>query len=212
MPKLHEFITIIHKNVYTSCEYVHFTSSFLIYVANKTTINAHSGVNSDSFDLLIGLYSQKVVEKNGNCKELCCKIIEVFGTQFVYFKKSAHHIQLLSKFLDFIDKYDLLKSNTDDLARIFYSYHKYRYTYGIITDIIQILPAANKLTDRFAVFIMNFIEQCKLTKPTIYNEPKNIQLTNACLLFYLNNTSYKNKTKSRVKSFLQSFNSRNSKE
>jgi hypothetical protein len=171
---------------------VHFTPSFLLKAANETTIEEHGDVCCDIFDLLIRVYSQKIVEKDENCNEVCCKIIDAFGIEFYeeYDNKfydendanyervllSADHTRLLTMFLDFVYKYDLLKNNTDDLARNFYSYNKYRYNYGIINDIIQILPADDKLTDRYAIFIMDFTEQCKLVNVALYNDSNNINL------------------------------------
>ena len=217
---------IKHNITYISDDYVHFTSSFLLELLRETTIDDQGGIFCDIFDLLTLLYSQKVLEKDENCKELCCKIIDAFGIEFYeeYDNKfydendanyervllSADHTRLLTLFLDFVYKYDLLKNNTDDLARNFYSYNKYRYNYGIINDIIQILPANDKLTYRFAMFIMDFTEQCKLVNVALYNDSNNIKLTNECLQYYLKNTNATRKQ--QVKSFLLSYNCSNSKE
>ncbi len=74
LPKLQQFIKIVHNDTYISGEYVHFSPSFLLYVAKQTSID-----DCDIFDLLVSVYSQKVVEKDENCSKLCHKILNALG-------------------------------------------------------------------------------------------------------------------------------------
>jgi hypothetical protein len=201
--KLQQFIKVVHNNTYISGENVHFSSSFLLFVAIRTSICELDYVYCDIFDLLVSLYSQKVSEKDENCKALCDNIITTYA-------RTAYGTQLLSKFLDFIDNYDLLKNDTEALRNLFYSRFRYNEFKCDVTDIMKSLPTDDKLTDRFVIFVMDFIEQSKLTNPTFYNEPNHIMFTKKCLQCYLNKTSCTNATKQRVESFLDSYNSNNS--
>jgi hypothetical protein len=99
LPKLQQFIKLVHKNTYISGDYVHFTSSFLFDLSCKTTRKEHhDGIYCDICDLLVSVYSQKVVEKNGNCKEFCSSIIDAFKYGLNYYHGSllsAHQMQII---------------------------------------------------------------------------------------------------------------------